>query len=225
MVLITGAMIGIVGLGWREEDPWVDQEELPRSLPAVFAVPMIILAFVVSAGVRPNPSPSLGDGLRVATYNINQGYDEDGMFSLEAVARTIEASLADVIVLQEVDAGSPLGSGIDQAEYLARRTGMYYEFMPTREHVAGIAILSRWPIIEHQSILFPTAPPLGALRVRFIDASSGRSLDTIGSQMLAGTRSPGLSKRPWYSRSLIRIFLLFWLSIWERGLLILLINS
>jgi endonuclease/exonuclease/phosphatase family metal-dependent hydrolase len=187
VILIAGAALGLARLGWREEDPWREEDEIPRPLSAMFAVPMIIIALVMSAGVGPKSSPSLGEGLRVATYNINRGYNEDGVFSLEAAARTIEASLADVIVLQEVDAGSPLGFGIDQAEYLARRMGMYYAYMPTQEYVEGIAILSRWPIADQRSVLFPTDPVLGALRVRVFDASSGRSLDTIGSQMLAGT--------------------------------------
>jgi len=187
VVLVAGAALGLARLSWQEDDPWRAEEELPRLLPAVFAAPMVILALVISGAARPQPPPSLGDGLRIATYNINRGYDEAGDFSLEATARTIEASLADVIVLQEVAAGSPLSYGIDEAEYIARRMGMWYAYLPTYEYSEGIAILSRWPITEQTSVLFPTDPTLGAMRVRFFDAASGRSLDAIGAQMLASS--------------------------------------
>lgn len=187
VLLIGGGILGLSRLVWHEEDPWREEDQVHPALPAIFAAPVVVLALVISGLVQPIPPPSLGDGLRVATYNINRGYDEAGEFSLEAAARTIEASLADVVILQEVDAGSPLSYGIDEAEYLARRMGMYYAYMPTQEFVEGIAILSRWPIADQKSLLYPTDPPLGTLRIRIFDPNSGRSLDAVGSQMQAGS--------------------------------------
>ncbi len=103
--------------------------------------------------------------LTVMSYNIKAGlWTEDG---LDAVARVIEQARPDIVALQEVDRHMERSSNVDQASWLGERLGLHAVFacvmpgetfgMPGGEY--GIAILSRWPIVEHERKLLhrPTA--------------------------------------------------------------------
>jgi endonuclease/exonuclease/phosphatase family metal-dependent hydrolase len=81
--------------------------------------------------------------LRAATYNIHYGYDAFWHFTLEEIAQTIAESGADIIALQEVDTGRLTSYAVDDAYYLARTLGMNVAYLPTVEHLTGIALLYR----------------------------------------------------------------------------------
>ena len=100
---------------------------------------------VVAMVARPRPvAPLPDDGtLRLATYNIHYGYDDDWHFTLEAQARAIEGEGIDIIALQEVDTGRITSYGVDDAQYLAKRLGMNAVYLPTVEHLTGIAVLHK----------------------------------------------------------------------------------
>ncbi|MGD9002636.1 MAG: endonuclease/exonuclease/phosphatase family protein, partial [Anaerolineae bacterium] len=85
---------------------------------------------------------------RVGSYNIHYGYNTNWVFSLEQQASTIERSGADVVMLQEVDAGRITSYGVDDALWLGRRLGMQQVFGPALEELSGVALLSRFPITE-----------------------------------------------------------------------------
>ena len=55
---------------------------------------------------------------------------------LEAVARTIQESGANVVLMQEVEAGRMTSFGVDQSLWLARRLGMDRRFYATNEGLA-----------------------------------------------------------------------------------------
>ena len=102
----------------------------------------------------PRPAPDRAarrDSLRVATYNIHYGYDTHWRYSLEEQARAIEESGADIVVLQEVDAGRITSYGVDHALWLGRRIGMEHVFGPALEDLSGVALLSRYPLQETDS--------------------------------------------------------------------------
>ncbi len=86
--------------------------------------------------------------VRVATYNIHYGYNTPWQLSLEAQARTIKESGADVVMLQEVDTGRITSYGVDDALWLARYLGMQEVYGPALEDLSGIALLTRFPITE-----------------------------------------------------------------------------
>ncbi|MBL7062867.1 MAG: endonuclease/exonuclease/phosphatase family protein [Anaerolineae bacterium] len=86
--------------------------------------------------------------IRVGTYNIHYGYNTSWQLNLEAQARTIEESGADIVVLQEVDACRITSYGVDDALWLARRLGMQEVYGPALEGLSGIALLTRFPIAE-----------------------------------------------------------------------------
>jgi endonuclease/exonuclease/phosphatase family metal-dependent hydrolase len=85
--------------------------------------------------------------VRIGTYNIHAGFNEFYYFDLEALALTILESGADIVLLQEVEAGRITSFGTDQALWLARRTGMDGRFYPTNEGLQGLAVLSRIEIV------------------------------------------------------------------------------
>ncbi len=97
--------------------------------------------------------------LTVMSYNIKAGlWTEEG---IDAVARVIKQTRPDVVALQEVDRHMERSRNIDQASWLGERLGLHAVFarampgetfgMPGGEY--GIAILSRWPIVEHERML------------------------------------------------------------------------
>jgi endonuclease/exonuclease/phosphatase family metal-dependent hydrolase len=117
--------------------------------PPIRSLPVILIglgALAVSLAVvwpRPAPPASVGDTIRVGTYNIHYGYDDVWRLTLEDIALTIEESGADVVALQEVDAGRLTSYAVDNAYYLARRLDMDVIYLPTVEHLTGIALLYR----------------------------------------------------------------------------------
>lgn len=127
----------------RSEQPVTrSQQPAIRSwLPAVFA----ILLTVLFAWPRPLTYRENGP-IRAGTYNIHYGYNTTWQLSLEAQARTIEESGADVVMLQEVDTCRITSYGIDNALWLARRLGMQAIYQPTLENLSGIALLTRFPV-------------------------------------------------------------------------------
>jgi endonuclease/exonuclease/phosphatase family metal-dependent hydrolase len=113
------------------------------------AAALAVGATALFALPRPVPNPAAGaDSLRVATYNIHYGYNSRWRYSLEEQARAIERSGADVVFLQEVDAGRITSYGVDNALWLGRRLGMEHVFGPALEDLSGVALLSRYPVRE-----------------------------------------------------------------------------
>lgn len=187
VVLLAMVLVAIPRLFWREDNPWLTPSELPRSVAAAFVAPVVVFGLLLSSGAAPGTSTAVPSTLRIASYNINGGYDASGVFRLNLVARTIEASLADIVVLQEADAGSPTSYSVDEVEYLARRLDMYPLFLPTVEQVWGVAILSRWPLSDLATVLYAVGDqPGGALRGALVDPATGRSLTLVGTQFTPG---------------------------------------
>jgi endonuclease/exonuclease/phosphatase family metal-dependent hydrolase len=98
--------------------------------------------------------------LRIATYNVHGCRGGDGRLDPSRIARVIEACRADVVALQELDAGQKRSRGLDQTAFLAERLDMAFSFTPARqvgEGHFGNALLSREP---HEAIRFANLPGL-----------------------------------------------------------------
>lgn len=105
--------------------------------------------------------------LRTATYNIHGGYSEFYAVNLETAAQTIEQSGANVVLLQEVEAGRLTSFGVDQSIWLARRLGMDTRFFSTNEGLQGLAVLSNVPIVyDDGEILGSLGQQTGLQRVQ-----------------------------------------------------------
>lgn len=87
--------------------------------------------------------------VRVLSYNIHHGEGVDGRFDLERIAAVIRSADPDLAAIQEVDVRTVRSSGVDQADALARLTGMQVAFGHTIMHQGGLygnAVLSKWPM-------------------------------------------------------------------------------
>jgi endonuclease/exonuclease/phosphatase family metal-dependent hydrolase len=129
----TAGLVGVILIAWL------------ASRPAELARP-------IAPQVQPGAAPTL----HLATYNIHYGYDGPWHLSLANQAETLAALQADVIALQEVDTGRITSYSIDDALWLGQRLGMYVVYLPTVEHLTGIALLSRFPVTEAGLFLLPS---------------------------------------------------------------------
>ncbi len=124
---------------------------LPRDLESApwrrWSVALTVLLTVIFAW-PPALTPKKVGPIRVATYNIHYGYNTSWEFSLEEQARAIKESGADIVMMQEVDAGRITSYGADDALWLARRLGMQQVYGPALEELSGVALLTRFSIIE-----------------------------------------------------------------------------
>jgi endonuclease/exonuclease/phosphatase family metal-dependent hydrolase len=184
VVLVAAGSLALPRLSGRDSDPWLATPIIPQGLSLAFMTPVVVLGLVFG-GFEPQPGPvGQRDTIRIATYNLNGGYDAGNTFQLELAARTIEASLADIVVLQEVDTGRPISYMVDESLFLARRLDMYHVFWPTVEHVRGIAVLSRWPIGETATAYFVgEREQVGALRAQIPITGTGQAVTVIGAQL------------------------------------------
>ncbi|KPL23621.1 MAG: hypothetical protein AMJ93_04260 [Anaerolineae bacterium SM23_84] len=120
-----------------------------------------------------------GPNVRVATYNIHYGYHSDWKFYLEEMAQTIEQSGADIVAMQEVDTGRITSYCVDDALWLARQLRMGVYYLPTVEHLTGIAVLYRFPVQEADGkLLTSRLEQTGIIRTRL--KVGDESLDAYG---------------------------------------------
>ncbi len=100
--------------------------------------------------------------VRVLSYNIHHGEGSDGEIDLQRIADVILEQKPDIVALQEVDVRTRRASGVDQAEVLARLTGMEKAFVSAMRYQGGLygeAVLSHLPILAIDEHRLPN--PLG----------------------------------------------------------------
>ena len=131
----------------------------PRTMPVTPGVPALaaglilvsLVAFLAAWQISPRPAqPSPGaDSLRVLTYNIQQGYSEEGLKNFEGQLELIKAQAPDLVGLQESDTNRIAGGNSDVVRYFADRLQMHSYYGPkTVPGTFGIALLSRYPILN-----------------------------------------------------------------------------
>lgn len=130
-----------------------------RAVQALVALGVALLGAAACVAVR-----SVGHGtgpMRVLVYNVHAGKDAAGADNLRRVADLVRESRADLVLLQEVDRGTERSGRIDQVAELAGLTGYHAAFGKTLDYQGGgygIALLSRWPLLESTLIPLPVAP-------------------------------------------------------------------
>jgi endonuclease/exonuclease/phosphatase family metal-dependent hydrolase len=164
---VVGALVAVLPVLWPQEMRYPALLSIGAGQRRLWL--LVGAAAVVLAGLASWPRPlqlkQSPSSLRLGTYNIHYGFDTRWRLSLEEQARTIAASQADVVALQEVDTGRLTSYGIDNALWLGRRLGMDVVYLPTVEHTTGIALLSRVRILDRDGILLPSAEePTGIVR-------------------------------------------------------------
>ena len=83
------------------------------------------------------------DGLRVMTWNVHYGFDEEWRFDPGAMAEVLRREKPDVVALQEVLVGAPTAYGVDLPFWLGRAAGLQDRFFATVNGLFGDAFLTR----------------------------------------------------------------------------------
>ncbi len=124
------------------------------------------------------------DTLRVLAYNIHHGEGMDGKIDLGRIADLIVTLDPDLVALQEVDRLVERTGGVDQAEELGRLTDLtpvFGAFMQYQGGEYGMAVLSRWHIVEANNIRLPDGDePRTSLSVRVRSPETGQDVIFTG---------------------------------------------
>lgn len=129
----------------RRRAAWRDGSVVSSLVSLLVVGVLIVLGAFLSR--PPVVEPYEGGEFRIGTYNIHAGYNEFFHSDLESLARTIQQSGANVVLLQEVEAGRLTSFGVDQTLWLARKVGMDRRFYATNEGLQGLAVLSNVEIV------------------------------------------------------------------------------
>ncbi|MGD2251346.1 MAG: endonuclease/exonuclease/phosphatase family protein [Anaerolineales bacterium] len=149
---------------------------VPKAMwSVVLVVGVLCLAAVALTSPRP---PAQGDqtgSIRVLTYNIQQGYSEEGTKNFQGQLDVLQSVDADVIGLQESDTNRIANGNVDIVRYFADNLDMYSYYGPkTVPGTFGIALLSRYPIENPRT---------------FYMYSEGEQTATIEAQITVGGRT------------------------------------
>lgn len=112
-----------------------------------------------SAGVK-------ADVLKVMSYNVHHCNPpaKPGVIDIDAIAAVINSVKPDVVGLQEIDVKTGRsGKDINQAEELAKKTGMNFFFGKAIDHDGGeygVALLSKYPVSETQVYHLTSLPEI-----------------------------------------------------------------
>ncbi len=155
VMLIAASIAVIPMMDSARRVPW-QRGKRSETLGGLVAV--LISAALVALAVLPVTAGEVVnvDRIRVATYNLHGGYNLYFDYTLSEMADTIWESGADVVLLQEVDAGRTVSFGVDQALWLGHRLGMNVSYLATNEHLQGLAVLSRVPVVQERGVLLPS---------------------------------------------------------------------
>jgi endonuclease/exonuclease/phosphatase family metal-dependent hydrolase len=117
------------------------------TLALVLAVVLGAVVAIFLTGANPGPPPGQKTLLRVLTYNIQQGYSEDGLKNYRGQLDLIRRVDADIIGLQESDTNRIANGNSDIVRYFADRLDTHSYYGPkTVVGTFGIALLSKYPI-------------------------------------------------------------------------------
>ncbi len=128
-----------------------------KNISLIIIILILIFSLLVNVIGWKKPKSLTGNGypVRVMTYNLHQGFDTKGYLGMEAFAKVIEESNADIIALQEVSRGWFINGSVDMLTWLSQRLNMPYIYGPVGDPLFGNAILSKYPILEYKNELLP----------------------------------------------------------------------
>ena len=147
IILIAALVATLPIVQTQRRIAWRGGDGLARNLLTVVGVVGATVGGAYLAAPPLVASPAASQSLWVGTYNIHGGYTEFFAPNLEGVVEDIQRSGADVMLLQEVEAGRLTSFGVDQPLWLARQLGWDVRFYPANEGLQGLAILSETPIL------------------------------------------------------------------------------
>ena len=110
------------------------------------------------------------------TYNIHSGVGRDRRYDLARIQRVLADEQPHVIALQELDCGVSRSLHDDQSSVLAEGLGATSLFCPVRaldEGSFGIAVVSPFPVIQHQHYVLSQQPNREPRYCQRVDLSVG----------------------------------------------------
>jgi endonuclease/exonuclease/phosphatase family metal-dependent hydrolase len=116
----------------------------------------------------PEAGPIGGEEITVMTYNIQNGFDLENRWDLEAIAQTIENEDPDVVAIQEIPRGWLVTASVDQVTWLSQRLEMPFVYGSNADDgVWGNAVFSRLPIADSDTTQYSVTENLmrGAVEV------------------------------------------------------------
>src|SRR5690606_37767411 len=121
---------------------------------------LLIALVTVTSCATPKRNVTRSHEHTVLSYNIHHANppSKPGFIDLDAIAKLIQESEADIIGLQEVDVWTTPNGQVHQAKALADKLGMYYHFFLAIAHAggdSGLAILTNLPIRTLKHFVFP----------------------------------------------------------------------
>jgi endonuclease/exonuclease/phosphatase family metal-dependent hydrolase len=186
VLVVAAVLLGLAGLGARPGARAPDRAPLlarPAASSVLAALALLVpLALVVTRPAIPEPDQT-GDTVRLMSWNLMYGRDPvRGDVDLAAIAEVVEQVDPDLLALQEVARGWPIGGGTDLLEWLARRLRMRYEWAPAASGQFGNAVLTRLPYSDvtvgrlpygqgpmHRSYLGTTVRLAGGRELHLVD--------------------------------------------------------
>jgi endonuclease/exonuclease/phosphatase family metal-dependent hydrolase len=158
-LVAAAALVGLAGLGWRPREHERQRRPLsarPAMTSAVAALALLMPLAVAATRPAVAEPAQAGATIRLMSWNVMYGRDHTGgVADPEAVAAAIGAADPDVVLLQEVSRGWPIGGGVDMLEYLSRRLAMPYRWSPAADGQFGNAVLTRLPLSGVEAVRLP----------------------------------------------------------------------
>ncbi len=157
-----------------------------RNYPKLIRNLSLLFSCSLSIACMPRQVRAVGENnsLSVLSYNIKHGRGMDGKVDLPRIAKVIRSVSPDLVALQEIDRNCTRSGAVDLTSELGNLLGMegrFGEFMDFQGGEYGMAVLSKFPIIEHQVHPLPTgAEPRCALEVRVNAGSKFGEISFVG---------------------------------------------
>jgi endonuclease/exonuclease/phosphatase family metal-dependent hydrolase len=136
-----------------------DRLKLGGLFPAlVTGVSVVGMAGALVAAPRPASPPGGANTLTIMTYNIQQGYSQDGLRNYDGQLELIRELDPDVLGLQECDTNRIANGNADVVRYFADRLEMHSYYGPkVVPGTFGVALLSRYPLEDVRTVYHHSA--------------------------------------------------------------------
>ncbi len=186
-ILLTLSLLAVPGKGVLKG------EQTPGRLSQAVAIVVTVLgvaAFLSTVVLSPRPAEISGvDGLKVAGYNLRQGYSKTGERSHDEQCRVLKEIDADIIALSETDTSRIAGANFDIVRYMAQCLDLYaYAGAKTGAGTFGYALLSKYPIVDPQTYHLFSGPNLPSPSGRG-ETSGGDQVAVIKARIDVGDQS------------------------------------
>ena len=151
--------------------------DAPGRATVVAFAPAFVLAMLYFIPPGRTTGPPQAE-LRVLSYNIHHGFDDDGVPGMQRTVDEIVKLNPDVVAFQEIGRGWTLLGGNDLIAYLRWRMPDYtVHFESTNGQLWGNAIMSRRPVLAADGEVFAADP--GDFRYGYTYAAIELASDTI----------------------------------------------